>query len=296
VPSDVLFHLEALPARVTVVGAGYIGLEFASIFHGLGAEVHLVHRGEQILRGFDEDIRTHLASELAKRGIQLHLGHAAREARLEDGVLRLELRNGQTIESDLLVRAIGRAPNTAGLGLAEVGVMCSPTGAILVDDHFRTSVPSIYAIGDVIDRMQLTPVALAEAMALARGLFGGDPRPLDYRYVPTAVFTRPAVATVGMTEAEAHEHLGAVDVYRSVFRPMRATLSGRDEKTLVKLVVEQDTGRVVGCHVVGPEAGEIIQGFAVAMRLGATKADLDATIGVHPTAAEELVTLRSKRA
>ncbi len=294
ITSNEAFFLEEFPDRVVIVGGGYIAVEFAGIFHGLGAEVVQLYRGPHFLRGFDDDVRTHLAGEMRKQGVDLRFN--ADIARIEKGTkgLRAELRDGGEIETDLIMYATGRTPNTAGLGLEEAGVGLAANGAVEVDDGFRSSVPSIYAIGDVIDRVQLTPVAIAEGMALAKALFGAEPVRLDYSDVPTAVFSQPNIGTVGLTEARARERHGKVDVYVSTFRPMKHTLSGRDETSLMTLIVEPASDRVVGCHIVGPDAGEIIQGIGIALKCGATKAQFDATIGIHPTTAEELVTMREK--
>lgn len=293
ITSDQAFHLPELPRSIVILGGGFIALEFAGIFRGLGVETHVVHRGAEVLRGFDSDVRAHVHAELAKRGIHFHLGaRAERIERTSDGY-RLHLEGRDPIETAELMQAIGRRPNTAGLGLEEAGVELGERGAVKVDHAYRSNVPSVLAIGDVIDRIQLTPVALAEGTFVARTLFGGlDPAPIDYRLVPKAVFSQPNVASVGMTEEEARADHEAV-VYRTRFKPMRNTISGRDETMLMKLLVDRATDRVLGVHVVGPEAGEIIQGFAVALTCGATKAQFDATIGIHPTAAEELVTLRT---
>ncbi|AUX46300.1 glutathione reductase [Sorangium cellulosum] len=291
ISSDEAFYLDDLPRRVIIVGGGYIAVEFASILHGLGAKVSLIHRGMHLLRGFDDDIRTFLAAELQKKGLDLRLGACVEEIERRDGALSAELADGTELAADQILYATGRVPNTQGLGLTEVGVQVDDGGAILVDDAFRTSVPSICAIGDVIARVQLTPVAIGEAMALSRRLFLGEHRPMDYAGIPTAVFCQPNVGTVGLSEAQAREHHD-VAVYLSIFRPLKHTLSGREEKTMMKLVVDRATDRVLGCHMVGPDAGEIIQGFAVALKCGATKAQFDATVGIHPTAAEEFVTMR----
>jgi glutathione reductase (NADPH) len=292
VTSDSMFDLEPFPRRLVVVGGGYIACEFASILRGLGAQVHLLYRGEQVLRGFDDDVRGFLAGELRKSGIDLRL-HAD-VAALERGNAGtwVKLRGGARIEADTVLFATGRVPNVNGLGLEAAGVRQGRNGAIEVDGHYRTSVPSVHAIGDVTARLQLTPVALAEAMVLADHLFGDHRRSMAYELVPTAVFTHPAIGTVGLTEAQARERHGAVDVYRTEFKPLRHTLGGRDERCLMKLVVDRASDRVVGLHMVGPEAGEVVQGFAAAMKAGATKAVFDATIGIHPTVAEEFVTLR----
>ena len=298
ITSNEAFFLDDLPERVTVVGGGYIAVEFAGIFQGLGADVTQLYRGPLFLRGFDDDVRECLAEEMVKRGIHLRFNteiKAVAEAELgaERGFVA-DLSDGTTLGTDLVLYATGRAPSTAGLGLEQVGVDLSENGAIIVDDNWQSSVPHIYAIGDVTDRIKLTPVAVAEGHALADSLFGPRGRALDYAGVPSAVFSIPPIGTVGLTEAEARAKHGAVDIYKTAFRPLKHTLTGRDESTLMKLVVDPASDRVIGLHMVGPEAGEIIQGFAVAMCAGATKAQFDATIGIHPTSAEEFVTLREK--
>jgi glutathione reductase (NADPH) len=292
VSSNEMFDLPAFPHRLVVVGGGYIACEFASIFRGLGATVDLVVRGEQVLRGFDADVRAFLAQELRKKGITLHArGELARIER-GDGALVATLRDGTALAADTVLLATGRRGNSAGFGLEEAGVALNAEGAIVVDAHYASSVPGIHALGDVIHRVQLTPVAIAEAMVLIDRLFGTGQRRLDYELIPTAVFTHPSVGTVGLGEAQARARHGEVKVFRSEFRALRHTLSGSDERTLMKLIVDAASDRVVGLHVVGDDAGEIVQGFAVAMKAGATKAVFDATVGIHPTAAEELVTLR----
>jgi glutathione reductase (NADPH) len=275
-----------------VVGGGYIACEFASIFRGLGAQVTQLYRGAQVLRGFDADISDFVAAEMRKKGVDLRLRSEVERIEHEAGRLRVTLRDGSALLADQVLQATGRDPNTAGLGLAEVGVRLAPNGAVLVDAHYRSNVPGIHAIGDVIDRIHLTPVALAEAMALVDHLFGDGKRAVDYELIPTTVFTHPSVGTIGLSEAQARERLGAVRVFRSEFKALRHTLSGSTERTLMKLVVDARTDRVVGLHMVGADAGETIQGFAVALKAGATKAVFDATIGIHPTAAEEFVTMR----
>jgi len=290
--SDSMFDLEPFPRRLGVVGGGYIACEFASIFRGLGAEVTLLYRGEQVLRGFDDDVRAFVAQELRKQGIALRLHSNVAAVVRGAGGLVAELEGGDAIPADQVLYATGRVPNVAGLGLDAAGIHVTPHGAIAVDEEFRTSVPSILAVGDVCSRLQLTPVALAEAMVVVDRLFGAGERRMDYEFVPTAVFTHPAIGTVGLTERQARERHGAVRVFRSEFRPLKHTLSGSAERTLMKLVVDAASDRVVGLHMVGPEAGEIVQGFAVALKAGATKAVFDATIGIHPTAAEEFVTMR----
>lgn len=292
ITSNEVFDLPTFPHRLVVVGGGYIACEFASIFRGLGAQVTLLVRGEQILRGFDDDVRGFLAQEMRKKGIALHTrGEVARIAR-GDGALELTLRDGTVLAADTVLQATGRRANTAGFGLEDVGVALNADGAIVVDAGYATSVPGIHALGDVIHRVQLTPVAIGEAMVLVDRLFGTRRGPLDYELIPTAVFTHPSVGTVGLTEAEARARHGEVRVFRTEFRALKHTLSGSDERTLMKLVVDAASDRVVGLHMVGDEAGEIVQGFAVALKAGATKAVFDATVGIHPTAAEEFVTLR----
>lgn len=293
ITSDQAFHLDALPRRVVLVGGGYIAVEFASIFNGLGVATTLVHRGGQLLRGFDEDLGRVLAEELVQHGIMLKFNETPIGLTRNGDGLRVSLVSGRSIDTDLVMFATGRVPNVAGLGLEAAGVKLAKNGAVQVDDFYCSSVPSIHAIGDVIDRVQLTPVAIAEGMALARTLFRNDPVMLDYANIPTAVFSHPHIGTVGLTEAKARESHGAVDVYRTRFRPLKATLSGSTERVFMKLVVARDSDRVLGAHMVGAEAGEIIQGLAVALRCGATKAQFDATLGIHPTTAEEFVTLRS---
>jgi glutathione reductase (NADPH) len=274
----------------------------ASIFNGLGAQVTLVQRGPRILNGFDADVASFVASEMGKAGLDLRLNASvadiakAPKAGKNKSPLRVTLSGGAQLEADAVLYATGRTPNTQGIGLEEAGVRLSDKGTVVVDSHFRSSVPGIHALGDVSTHKPLTPVALAEAMALVDHLFGplpGKPaRKMDYEFVPTAVFTHPNVGTVGDTEAQAREKFGEVTIFRSDFKPLRHTLSGSSERTFMKLVVDTRTDRVVGLHMVGPDAGEIVQGFAVALRAGATKALFDTTIGIHPTAAEEFVTMR----
>lgn len=290
--SDAMFDLPVFPRRLVVVGGGYIGCEFASIFHGLGAQVTQLVRGEQVLRGFDADVQRFLAQELRRSGVDLRTGSELAAIERRGDALLLTLKSGDTLQADAVLEATGRRANTAGLGLEALGVALNERGAVIVDERFESSVPGIHAVGDVIDRLQLTPVAIAEAMVLVERLFGQARRAIDYAQVPTAVFTHPNVATVGLSEAQARERHGAVRVFRSEFRPLKHTLSGSGERMLMKLVVDAASDRVVGLHMVGEDAGEIVQGFAVAMAGGATKAQFDATIGIHPTAAEEFVTLR----
>ncbi len=292
ITSDQIFDLAEFPARLLVVGGGYIASEFASIFCGLGSQVTQLYRGEQILRGFDHDVRDFVAAEMRKKGVDLRThAHVARIERAGEGLVAT-LQEGGQVGADAVLYATGRDPNTAGLGLAEAGVALALNGAVIVDEHYTTNVESIHAVGDVIDRFALTPVALAEAMVLVDRLFGSGTRQLDYRLIPTAVFTHPNVGTVGLTEEQARAEVGDVRIFRSVFMALRHTLSGSSERTRMKLVVDAKTDRVVGLHMVGADAGETIQGFAVAMKAGATKAVFDATLGIHPTAAEEFVSMR----
>ena len=294
ITSDHAFHLERFPERVVVGGGGYIAVEFAGIFHGMGAEVIQLYRGPLFMRGFDDDVRRVLADEMRKRGIDLRFEKNPTAIERDGAGLRLRMDDGSTLEADQVLYATGRVPKTRDLGLEEVGVELGQSGAVIVDDHSCSSVPHIYAIGDCTDRLMLTPVAFAEGIAFANTVFAGTPTRPDHSGVPTAVFSQPPIGCVGLTEAEARERCGEIDVYRSSFRPMKHTLTGRDETTLMKLIVERASDRVVGCHMVGPDAGEITQGLAIALKCGATKAQFDATIGIHPTAAEEFVTMREK--
>ena len=292
ITSNEAFFLEAVPKRLIVVGGGYIAVEFAGIFHGLGAEVRQLYRGPLFLRGFDDDVRGFLAGEMSKKGIDVRFN--ADIAGIEETAegLRAQLKDGSELTADCIMYATGRKPLTADIGLEAAGIELADNGAIKVDEYFQTSVDQIYAIGDVIDRVALTPVAIAEAMALVKTVFSGVPTKLDYADIPSAVFSQPPIGNVGLTEPQARERCGAVDIYRSEFRALKHTLSGSDEQTFMKLIVDQTSERVVGVHMVGPDAGEIIQGIAVALKCGATKAQFDATIGIHPTAAEEFVTMR----
>jgi glutathione reductase (NADPH) len=295
ITSNEAFHLERLPARALVVGGGYIALEFASIFNGLGVQTTLAYRGSRLLRGFDAELGERLAEEMRAKGIAIRFGAEPRSIeRRADGSLRIAHGDGTTDQVDAALFATGRRPNTADLGLEAAGVKLGPDGAVLVDAYSRSTVDSIHAIGDVTNRINLTPVATAEAMWLARTLFRGEATPVDHANVPTAVFCDPNVATVGLSEAQARERLGAVEVYKTSFRALKLAMTAKQERTFMKLVVDQATQRVVGAHMVGADAGEIIQGVAIAVKLGATKAQFDATIGIHPTAAEEFVTLREK--
>ena len=298
ITSNEAFFLDSLPGTIVIVGGGYVAVEFAGIFHGLGARVTQLYRGPLFLRGFDDDVRQALAREMGKRGIDLRFDSSVESIERRDTGdgprFTVTLADGGAIEAGLVMYATGRRPNTEGFGLEDAGVALNEKGAIVVDEDWRTSVPNIHAIGDVTDRINLTPVAVAEGQALADFLFNPSGRTVDYDGVPSAVFSQPPVGTVGLTEAEARARYGAVDVYRSTFRPLKHTLSGRDEQAMMKLVVDSRSDRVLGVHMVGPEAGEIIQGIAVALKCGATKAQFDATIGIHPTTAEEFVLMGEK--
>ena len=295
ISSNEAFFLKALPKRVLVVGGGYIAVEFAGIFHGLGAQTTLVYRGDLFLRGFDGAVRQHLQEELVKRGMDLQFNaDIERIEKQADGSLNVTLKDGRQLAADCVFYATGRRPMLDNLGLENTGVELDPRGFIRVDDLYQTTEPSILAIGDVIGRVQLTPVALAEGMAVARRLFKPEQyRPVDYRMIPTAVFSLPNIGTVGLTEEQAREAGHEVQIFESRFRPMKLTLTDCQERTLMKLVVDAKTDKVLGCHMVGPDAGEIVQGLAIALKAGATKRDFDETIGVHPTAAEEFVTMRT---
>lgn len=292
ITSNEAFFLETLPERVLVVGGGYIAVEFAGIFNGLGCKTTQLYRGPLFLRGFDYDMREFLAGEMRKKGVDLRFDADVAEIHEAGSGYEVTLEDGAVVETDLVMYATGRRPIVEGLGLEACGVNVSDKGAIVVDDNYRTNVESIYAIGDVTDRVNLTPVALAEGMALAWHLYRDQQRPVDYEYIPSAVFSQPNLATVGYIESEARKKFGKVTVYKSSFTPLKHTLSGSDEKTLMKLIVDDASDRVVGAHMVGPDAGETIQGLAVALKAGATKATFDRTIGIHPTSAEEWVTMR----
>ena len=296
ITSNEAFHLPAFPQRVVVVGGGYIAVEFAGIFAGLGAETALVYRGPLFLRGFDSSVRQFVADELAHKAVSLRFETTVERIDLDGEERVLTLNDGGELRADLVMYATGRSPNTQDLGLEDAGVALSASGAVQVDDYYQTSQENIFAIGDVVERVQLTPVAIAEGMCIANNLFTDAPKQkLNYDNIATAVFCQPNIGTVGLTEDEASEALGAVDVYESAFKPMKHTMTGRAERTLMKLIVNPADDRVVGIHMVGPDAGEIIQGLAVAITAGATKAQFDATVGIHPTAAEEFVTMREVR-
>ena len=295
ITSTQALDLDNLPDRIIVYGAGYIALEFAGIFNGFGSEVHLVYRGDLPLRGFDDDIRRHVAEALANRGIHIHHGATVTVVRPHNKQLASELSDGQVIMSDQILAATGRVPNTQGLGLEAAGVEMTDREAICVDNNSQTNIDSIFAVGDVTDRINLTPVAIAEGHAFADTLFGQKQRQANHKNVASAVFSQPPVASVGLTEEEARQEHGELDVYESRFNPMKNTLSGRNERTYMKLIVASRGQKIVGIHMVGSDSAEIMQGLAIAVNMGATKEDFDAVIGIHPTAAEEFVTMRTKR-
>jgi glutathione reductase (NADPH) len=296
ITSNEIFDIDPFPKRLLVVGGGYIACEFASIFKGMGASVTQLYRGAQVLRGFDEEIRHFIAAEMLKSGVDLRLNADVASIVKTASGLQVTLQDGSSLEADAVLYATGRVPLVQDLGLEALGIAQKPDGAILVNDNYQTSLPHIYAVGDVTARVQLTPVALGEAMVVVDHLLGPAagkaPRSMSYDFIPTAVFTHPNIGTVGLTEAQARERFGAVRVFKSEFKALMHTLSGSSERTFMKLLVDEASDRVVGLHMVGAEAGEIVQGFAVAMKAGATKAVFDSTIGIHPTAAEEFVTMR----
>jgi glutathione reductase (NADPH) len=294
ISSNDCFLLEELPDTMAIIGAGYIGMEFASIFAGLGVKVTLLYRGDQVLRGFDEDLRDRLAQAMRKRGVDIRIETDVTRIEKEADGCRVHLKRGDSFRAGLVMAATGRVPNTAGLGLERAGVALGPNGQVMVDAFSKSSVDNIYAVGDVTDRAALTPVAIHEANAFAETLFNAIPTPVDHSFIPTAVFTEPELGTVGLTEAEARARGGMVDIYKIAFRPLKYALSGRDEPMLMKLVVDGETDKVLGLHVLGPDAAEIVQVAAIAVRLGVTKAQIDATRALHPSVAEELVTLRHK--
>jgi glutathione reductase (NADPH) len=292
ITSNEAFHLERLPDRALVVGGGYIALEFASILHGLGVSATLSYRGRRLLRGFDSELGERIAEEMTHKGVNIHFGGEPAKIIKHADCLEVCYTDGPHQKTDLVLFATGRKPNTANLGLERLGVKLAPDRAIIVDRYSKSSVDSIHAVGDVTNRINLTPVATAEAMWLARTLFRNEPTAVDHDNVPTTIFSNPNVATVGLSEEHARERFGAVDVYKTSFRGLKLTLGDKTERTFMKLVVDRATQVVVGAHMIGPDAGEVIQGIAIAVKLGATKAQFDATIGIHPTAAEEFVTLR----
>lgn len=293
ITSDEAFFLPELPKRVAVIGGGYIACEFTGIFNGLGSQVFQLYRGDAVLRGFDQDVRRVVGAEMQKKGIKLMLETLVERIRKVEQGLELSLRGGSMLEVDQVMYATGRVPNVKGLGLRDAGVEAGANGSIMVNELSQSSVDHIYAVGDVTNRVNLTPVAIYEGHAFADTVYGGTTRPVSHDFVPSAVFSQPPVGTVGFSEADARSHYGEIDVYRSEFTPMKHTLSGRDEKTLMKLIVDREGQKVIGIHIVGLDAPEIVQGFAVAVKSGLTKEQFDCTIGIHPTAAEELVTMRS---
>ena len=293
ISSNEALDLEELPPRILIQGGGYIAVEFACIFAGLGSQVTLVYRGENILRGFDDDVRAHLRGEMQRRGINVICKRIVEAIEKVDHGLCVELSDHDDIVVDKVMFATGRRPNVKGLGLEAAGVRLDEKGAIAVDDYSQTSVPHIYAVGDVTDRINLTPVAIREGHAFADTVFGGKPTKVDHTNVPTAVFSEPEIGVIGLTETQACERFPRVDIYQTTFRPMKVAFIGGEARMLMKLVVDGMTDRVVGCHIVGPDSGEMIQTLGIAIKMGATKADFDATMAVHPTVAEELVTMRT---
>lgn len=292
--SDDAFYLEKLPEHVLIEGGGYIGVEFAHIFHGLGVKVSLIHRGDQILRGFDQDIRDFLASEMEKQQINLILEENIAKITQNNDKYTVFTDKKQEIECDLVFSAIGRVPNTRNIGLKEIGIEMKDNGEMIVNDQYQTNIPHIYAVGDVTDSLDLTPVALAEGHVLADRLFNKqNDRAVTYNNIPTAVFSNPPIGTVGLSEEDAKSKGYDIEIYKSDFKPMRHSLSGRDERTLMKLIIDKKTDKILGAHMCGLDAAEIMQGIGIAMQCGATKADFDRTIGIHPTSAEEFVTMRT---
>ena len=295
ITSNEALDLPDRPQHIVIYGSGYIALEFAGIFAGFGSDVHLVYRGELPLRGFDEDVRSMIAPALEGRGITLHSGRTIAKIEAYDGQYQVTFDDGNTLLTDKVMAATGRRPNITGLGLEEAGVSINGKGAVIVDDRSCTSVPSIFAVGDVTDRINLTPVAIGEGHAFADSEFGGMPRTISHENIASAVFSQPPIASVGLSEVEAEKQYGALTIYESRFRAMKNTLSGRQEQTYMKLVVLSNTDKIIGVHMMGPDAAEIMQGIAIAIKMGATKADFDAVIGIHPSAAEEFVTMRTPR-
>ncbi len=294
ITSNEALDLPELPKRIVVVGGGFIAVEFAGIFNALGADVHIVIRADNILRGFDESVRDALREELGKKGIIVHSGINVTDiAKQDDGSFTMSFDHGAPLCTDLVMYATGRSPITKGIGLENVGIELDRSGAIIVDEYSKTNIDNIYAIGDVTNRMNLTPVALAEGMAFAKTLYGGTPVSMAYENVPSAVFSQPPIGTVGVTEEQARAR-GEIDIYISSFKAMKHTLSGNEERSMMKIIVDQKTDVVLGCHMMGADAPEIIQGIAIALKCGATKAQFDSTVGIHPTSAEEFVTMREK--
>lgn len=293
ISSNEAFHLEELPKRIVVVGGGYIAVEFAGIFNGLGVETKQLYRGPLFMRGFDDDLREMLAGEMMKKGVGLRMNSDIASIAKKDGELELTLTSGEILKTDAVMYATGRKPLTKGLGLEEVGVKLGKSGQVIVDEYSKTSVDNIYAVGDVTDRANLTPVAIREGHAFADTVYGGKDVKVDHSIIPTAIFSQPEMGTVGLTEVQARER-GEIDLYKTAFRGLKNALSGSQERTFMKLVVDAKTDKVLGVHIMGQGAGELIQAVGIAVTMGATKAQFDATIAVHPTAAEELVTLREK--
>ena len=294
ISSNECFELEQLPGSIVIIGAGYIGMEFASIFAGLGVAVTVLYRGDQILRDFDMELRDGLAEAMRNRGVDLRMETDVASVDKEGSGYRVRLKRGDSIAADLVMAATGRLPNTMGMGLEKAGVELGWDGRLVVDEFSKSAVDNIYAVGDVTHRLNLTPVAIHEATAFAETLFNNTPTPVDHTFIPTAVFSQPEIGTVGLTEEKAREMYRSVDIYKANFRPLRSMISGRDEKMLMKLVVDKESDKVVGCHILGGDAAEIVQMAAIAVRLGATKAQFDATMALHPSAAEEFVTMRHK--
>jgi glutathione reductase (NADPH) len=295
VSSNDVFAMDQLPAEIAVMGGGYIAVEFASIFSRLGCKTSLIYRGDQLLRGFDDGVRKFITAEIGTH-VDLYLEEEIKEIVQQNNKLEVSFKSGSKISCEMVLAATGRLPLTEDLGLETVAVQLTDNGAIKVNEHYQTAQPSIFAVGDVIDRVALTPVALAEGQIVARALFANDEKAMNYQNIATAVFCHPNIGTVGLSEHEAQDAGLEIDVYESVFRPLKHTLSGRNEKSMIKMIVDRQSGRVVGLHIVAADAGEIVQGLSVAINCGATKADFDRTIGIHPTLAEELVTMRTRRA
>ena len=292
ISSNEAFFLESLPKKIIIVGGGYIAVEFAGIFNGLGVETTLIHRGSLFLRGFDQDLRSMLAEEMQKKGIEIIFNVNIKKIDKADKQLVAYFEDGTQLEADQIMYATGRKPMTENLGLENVGIEINKKNAIKINDDYQTNIPSIYAIGDVTDRINLTPVALAEGMALAKRFFANEKKVVNYSNIPTCVFSQPSLGTVGLTEEQARKKYVDIDIYKSRFTPMKYSLSDNNEKTMMKMIVEKKTNRVIGVHMIGPDAGEIIQGIGIAMKAGASKQDFDSTIGIHPTAAEEFVSMR----
>ncbi|MBL4645446.1 MAG: glutathione-disulfide reductase [Alphaproteobacteria bacterium] len=293
ITSNEAFHLEQLPKRMAIVGGGYIAVEFAGIFNGMGVEMHLLYRGVQILRGFDLDIAGKLNEEMGKKGVDVRVQTNVTEIIKTDDGLTLTLTDGSTLAVDAVMYATGRAPNSKNMGLEELGVDMEPGGAIIIDENYKTSVDNIFAVGDVTGKIQLTPVAIKEGAALAATQFNDTPTLVNYENIPTAVFSQPSLGTIGMTETQAVEKFGDdIQVFKSEYRSMKFTLSGRPERSLMKMIIQKSTDKVIGVHIIGPDSAEIVQGIAIAMKCGATKAQFDATVAVHPTSAEEFVLMK----